>query len=163
MLQFRVLVKRISRSPAVLFLSRIPVPPPLSPKFHRINIFADPHPLNLSTQHFPKIGGGPGFPFPANQSAIPSHQARSAKVPAFPCKSRPLFSIGYELPNLQAVCFHIHACNGGVYPPPALRSWARISCGGTHPCRPGRRHSSVLTRPVPECYHRSILGTANND
>jgi len=118
MLQFRVLVKRISRSPAVLFLSRIPVPPPLSPKFHRINIFADPHPLNLSTQHFPKIGAGPGFPFPANQSAIPSHQARSAKVPAFPCKSRPLFPISYELPNLQAVCFHIHACNGGVYPPP---------------------------------------------
>jgi len=45
MLPFPVFAKRIPRSPAVPFLSRMPVPQPLSPKFHGISIFADSHPL----------------------------------------------------------------------------------------------------------------------
>ena len=58
MLPFPVFAKRIPRSPAVLFLSRIPVPQPLSPKFHGINIFADPHPLTRVASIFYKNMAG---------------------------------------------------------------------------------------------------------
>jgi hypothetical protein len=30
----------------------------------------------------------------------------------------PVFSFTYELPIFYPLCFDIHACNGGVYPPP---------------------------------------------
>jgi hypothetical protein len=32
--------------------------------------------------------------------------------------SPPLFSYAYELPIFYPLCFDIHPCNGGVYPPP---------------------------------------------
>src|SRR2546427_10528093 len=37
----------------------------------------------------------------------------------------PFFSCTYELPILQPLCFHIHACNGGVYYPPSSHSGTR--------------------------------------
>src|SRR5216683_5781932 len=33
------------------------------------------------------------------------------------CYPRAFFSCTYKLPILQALCFDIHPCNGGVYPP----------------------------------------------
>ena len=50
--------KRIAGSPAVPFLSRMPVPQPLSPKFHGISIFADPHPLTRVASIFYKNMAG---------------------------------------------------------------------------------------------------------
>src|SRR3989442_11436270 len=41
----------------------------------------------------------------------------------------PFFSYTYELPNLQPLCFQIHARNGGVYTP--LTQWGKgsLMCG----------------------------------
>jgi hypothetical protein len=58
MVQFGVFAKRISRLPAVPSPSRIPIPPPLSPNSHRINLFADPHPLNSAVSYRYGITGG---------------------------------------------------------------------------------------------------------
>ncbi len=51
--------KRISRPPALPFLSRIPVPHPLSPNSHRIISFADHHPLTpIESYRYKNVGGG---------------------------------------------------------------------------------------------------------
>jgi hypothetical protein len=55
MVQFGVFAKRISRLPADPSPSRIPIPPPLSPKSHRINLFADLRPLNPVVSYRYKI------------------------------------------------------------------------------------------------------------
>ena len=45
----------------------------------------------------------------------------------------PFFSCTYELPILQPLCFHIHACNGGVYYPPSSHSGTRAVRASQHP------------------------------
>src|SRR5713101_5425827 len=50
--------RRISRSPAVPFLSRIPVPTKLLPKSHGINLLADNHPLTPIPSILYKNTGG---------------------------------------------------------------------------------------------------------
>src|SRR5712664_4213691 len=59
-------------------------------------------------------------------------------------KIAPFFSSTYVEPILQPFCFHIHACNGGVYPPPQrsdvqiCKSKLNCSCGAEIPIRSGR-------------------------
>jgi hypothetical protein len=74
MLYFLVFVKRIARSPAVPSPSRIPILPPLSPKSHGINFFADPHPLTPVASIFYKNSGWQGAPPPIPRPPRPIHQ-----------------------------------------------------------------------------------------
>jgi len=59
-------------------------------------------------------------------------------------KIAPFFSSTYVEPILQPFYFHIHACNGGVYPPPQRsdvqirKSKLSCSCGAEIPIRSGR-------------------------
>src|SRR5260370_1320199 len=59
-------------------------------------------------------------------------------------KIAPFFSSPYVEPILQPFYFHIHACNGGVYPPPQrsdvqiCKSKLSCSCGAGIPIRSGR-------------------------
>jgi hypothetical protein len=48
-------------------------------------------------------------------SRLASHQISAVSV----------FSFTYKLPIFYPLCFDIHPCNGGVYPPPALRTFRR--------------------------------------
>jgi hypothetical protein len=47
--------------------------------------------------------------------SLSSHQISAAR----------LFSFTYELPILYLLCFDIHPCNGGVYPPPSFPTCKR--------------------------------------
>src|SRR5260370_15361353 len=46
-----------------------------------------------------------------------SHSRFGSHLNLIPQKIAPFFSCTYVEPILQPFCFHIHACNGGVYPP----------------------------------------------
>src|SRR5712664_3169867 len=71
-------------------------------------------------------------------------------------KIAPFFSSTYVEPILQPFCFHIHACNGGVYPPPQrsdvqiCKSKLNCSCGAEIPIRSGRFDVFPI---YPLCFH----------
>ena len=75
---------------------------------------------------------------PSSHSRFGSHPNLIAE------KIAPFFSSTYVEPILQPFCFHIHACNGGVYPPPQrsdvqiCKSKLNCSCGAEIPIRSGR-------------------------
>src|SRR5260370_33301857 len=63
-------------------------------------------------------------------SILPCSHSHSGTHPAFiPEEIIPFFSCTYVEPILQPLCFHIHACNGGVPPPQAanLPTFQRVS------------------------------------
>ncbi len=84
-LSFRVFVKRIYRSFAAPSLRRFPFPP-LSPKSHGINLFADPHPLTLLESYLFKNCAGRGY---SRRSDIRKLQRADVLCPvkSFPCHS----------------------------------------------------------------------------
>src|SRR5260370_19036065 len=75
---------------------------------------------------------------PSSHSRFGSHPNLIAE------KIAPFFSSTYVEPILQPFYFHIHACNGGVYPPPQRsdvqirKSKLSCSCGAEIPIRSGR-------------------------
>ncbi len=70
--------KRISRSLAVPFLSRIPVPQQPSHKSHGINLFADPHPLTPVASIFYKNIGG--WEYSLSPKSFPCHTSENSPV-----------------------------------------------------------------------------------
>src|SRR5260370_9429118 len=67
----------------------------------------------INRQHFPRAARG------SRQSFLPprSHSHFGSHPTPIPAKIVPFFSCTYVQPILQALCFQIHACNGGGYPP----------------------------------------------
>src|SRR5580700_6299757 len=86
--------------------------------------------------------------------------------------SRSFFSITYKLPIFYPLSFHIHPCNGGVYPPPnvstAFRDLPASSCEVcSTPNVQTCERSNVPTvfpcpPPPPSQYARLILRTKMN-
>ncbi len=94
MLYFLVFVKRILRLPAAPSLSRILVPPPLSPKSHGVNVFADPHPLTpIASMFYKNIGVGATASLACSalrgEGASTFHSRSPLSYPLSPCPSKP--------------------------------------------------------------------------
>src|SRR6266481_5339629 len=122
MLYFRVFARRSSRSAAVPFLSRIPVPQLFFPKFHRLISFAHAHLLNVVPSYRYKRIGGWGFHF-----AITSPYSLS---PFFP--SHYALFCATAMPQLfhnQSVTHSFHRDGGGPHSlfstPPHLLFWRK--------------------------------------
>ncbi len=126
--------KPISSSSPALFLSRIPVPPPLSSKSHRINLFADPHHLtSIESYRSKNIAGA------LLRSRAPRFAERGYSQHSNPqtCQNSrqtsPFCSCTYKTLLAQLLSFEDDPFSwGGVYPPSTfgrseLRSFRRAS------------------------------------
>jgi|SRR5258708_390648 len=78
----------------------------------------------IDRQHFRQTS--PSF-FPCSHSHFGTHPALIAE------EIIPFFSCTYVEPILQALCFHIHACNGGGYPLPKLPTFQRSNVFPSYP------------------------------
>src|SRR6267143_3825869 len=97
MLPFPVFAKRIPRSPAVPFLSRMPVPQPLSPKFHGISIFADSHPLTRVASIFYRNMAG-ALLHPRAPRRLAEQGPRFFNVQTLrPCNVLPIYPLCFQI------------------------------------------------------------------
>ncbi len=155
MLSFRVFVKRIYRSPAAPWLSRFPFPP-LSPKSHGINLFADHHPLTPITSIFYKNSAGRGY---SRRSDIRKLQRADVLCPvkSFPCQTSENSPVSPTIatdPKTHlskfCICDTSETPRGGK--PPVTSHYHSQATGLPRPCR---GHLFVEFITCPEGVHRT--------
>jgi len=86
------------------------------------------HSFQAFTHSFHRDGGVPPLP-PVSTLTLRSHR----RVHQIHCP--PFFSFTYKLPIFYPLCFDIHACNGGVYPPPFVQTPSSLALFAFCPSR----------------------------